>query len=351
MSDDQSYAQDMVSQYPLILIENYCIVATSALLWFDYVLTFSSEYRRIWRRRFTGATLIFLLMRYAALIERVYFVLEILVWNASNREYDIVHAYLATAAFITFRVYGIWGREWKPLVLAVPVSFYSALALAYESARYTPVQGGPPFGCVEFSYVPDIVLYIYSWKAGFSTPLATFLLRDGTVYFLVLVTCQVLPFITISVSRDLPTASTSADTVFLVWPYFGQVLIVIIHSRFMLDLRGIYFADSGNEESELPSHWSGINFRGVSSIVVGNLGATLDTTPGSAPNPQDSSAAPQDSTDGECESEWEDETPKYCNDPFATGMKDSGSSNVAQGATQDSETAGIETPAIEQSLV
>lgn len=116
---------------------------------------------------------------------------------------------------------------------------------------------------------------------------------------------------------------------------------MIIHSRFMLDLRGIYFADSGDEESELPSHWSGINFRGVSSIVVGNLGATLDTTPGSAPNPQDSSAAPQDSTDGECESEWEDEVPKYCDDPFTTGMKDSGSSNVAQGATQDSETAGV----------
>lgn len=56
-----------------------------ALLWFDYALTLPGEYRRIWRRKFTGATLIFLLMRYATLIERIPFVLEVLVWNSSDR--------------------------------------------------------------------------------------------------------------------------------------------------------------------------------------------------------------------------------------------------------------------------
>lgn len=114
----------------------------------------------------------------------------------------------------------------------------------------------------------------------------------------------------------------------------------------MLDLRGIYFVDSGEEESEIPSHWSGINFRGVSSAVVGNLGATLDTTPGSAPSPQDTSAALQDSTDPKCDSDWEDESPKYCDDPFTTGMKYTESSNVAQGGIQDSETTDVslETP-------
>lgn len=87
------------------LIETYCIVVASgtrslhllplrisrrmwgavALLWFDYALTLPGEYRRIWRRKFTGATLIFLLMRYATLIERIPFVLEVLVWNSSDR--------------------------------------------------------------------------------------------------------------------------------------------------------------------------------------------------------------------------------------------------------------------------
>lgn len=85
------------------MIEYYCIVASSgtslgntsyvmsllrfhitALLWFDHMLTFPSEYSRIWRRKFTGATLVFLLMRYAAFIERIFFVLEVLVWGAND---------------------------------------------------------------------------------------------------------------------------------------------------------------------------------------------------------------------------------------------------------------------------
>lgn len=57
----------------------------TALLWFDHILTFPSEYSRIWRRKFTGATFIFLLMRYAAFIERIFFVLEVLVWDASDK--------------------------------------------------------------------------------------------------------------------------------------------------------------------------------------------------------------------------------------------------------------------------
>lgn len=118
-------------------------------------------------------------------------------------------------------------------------------------------------------------------------------------------------------------------------------LIVIIHSRFMLDLRGLYFADGGEAESELPSHWSGINFRGVSSVVIGNLAATLDLAPGSALSPPSSPPTPQDPMDCECDSEWEDEAPRFCDNPFTAGMRDTESSNVAQGATQDSETTEV----------
>lgn len=57
----------------------------TALLWFDFALTLPDEYRRIWKRKFSGATVIYLLMRYVAVIERIFLVLEILVWNSSNR--------------------------------------------------------------------------------------------------------------------------------------------------------------------------------------------------------------------------------------------------------------------------
>lgn len=48
-------------------------------------MTFPEEYRRIWRRKFTGATFVYLFMRYSAVIERIFFVLEVLVWNSSDK--------------------------------------------------------------------------------------------------------------------------------------------------------------------------------------------------------------------------------------------------------------------------
>ena len=84
-------------------MENYCIIASSgklrrtplaialdispypaAVLWFDFALTFTTEVRRIWRRKFTGATLVYLLMRYIAVIERIFFVLEVLLWKSTD---------------------------------------------------------------------------------------------------------------------------------------------------------------------------------------------------------------------------------------------------------------------------
>ena len=84
-------------------MENYCIIASSgelrraplvsalhlatysaALLWFDFALTFTTEVKRIWRRRFSGATVVYLLTRYIAVVERVFFVLEVLLWKSTD---------------------------------------------------------------------------------------------------------------------------------------------------------------------------------------------------------------------------------------------------------------------------
>ena len=82
-------------------MENYCIFASTgesfdanpfmlmvtrsaALLCFDHASTFTSEVERIWKRRHTGATIVYLFTRYLVLIERVFFVLQVLMWNASD---------------------------------------------------------------------------------------------------------------------------------------------------------------------------------------------------------------------------------------------------------------------------
>ncbi|TBU56306.1 hypothetical protein BD310DRAFT_629608 [Dichomitus squalens] len=84
-SDNPNEQAELIAAYPRLLVENYCIVASSALLWFDFALTFTTEVRRIWRRRFTGATLVYLFTRYTALLDRLFFASEVLLWNSSNR--------------------------------------------------------------------------------------------------------------------------------------------------------------------------------------------------------------------------------------------------------------------------
>ncbi|KAI0629547.1 hypothetical protein C8Q77DRAFT_1220240 [Trametes polyzona] len=376
MSDDQSTQQVIIDDQARLIVENYCIIASSALLWFDFALNLPNEYRRIWSRKFTGATVVYLLMRYAAVIERIFFVLEVLVWNSSDRVSQpsalcggITHSddvlliinYLAFSAFTVLRVYGVWGRDWRPLLVVLPISLVKPLVVAYENAHYTPLQAGPPFGCVYIWELPDAtlsaisiiakattiaadsILIVLTWiktfgiqrdalKTGFRTPVATLLLRDGK------------SIITIISNQEL--------TIWLVWPYFDQVITVIFLSRFMLDLRGLYFASRHGREAETTFHISDLHFAGhVSSTIVGNLGATLsaaDPAPshnfnsskgsetavgtgnGEASPVTPSSAASEtdvrDRDRGRYAWEWDEDEDdeEFCDDPFGVGMRDAG---------------------------
>lgn len=113
-------------------------------------------------------------------------------------------------------------------------------------------------------------------------------------------------------------------------------LLVIVHSRFMLGLRGLYFADGDRVESDSTSYWSNINFHGISANIVGNLGATLDLPVGSGFYPEDEAAPAMTQgpanceRGGKCEAEWTDEVPQYCEDPFTTGMNSIQKCDVVQ---------------------
>ncbi|EIW54212.1 uncharacterized protein TRAVEDRAFT_51929 [Trametes versicolor FP-101664 SS1] len=256
-------------------------------------------------------------------------------------------SYLAIAVL---RVYSIWGRDWKLLLLAVPVCFYSAFTLIVyvPSSPSTPVKNHNPVtvstsarsasifsaGVITLlTWIRTFAIVRHTWKAGTPMPLATLLLRDGTVYFLLILAFQIIQLST----------SVFGDGTLSVWPYFNQVLLVIVHSRFMIGLRGLYFADRGAAESEPTAHWSSINFHSVSASVVGNLGATLDLATVSDDRQRNSLTTPQDAVNGHIDSgsDWEDEAPEYCNDPFTTGMKDTESCEGAAEATQDPETKTV----------
>ncbi|KAI0327900.1 hypothetical protein GY45DRAFT_1256064, partial [Cubamyces sp. BRFM 1775] len=378
------------------LTENYCVIATSALLWFDFLSTLDVEYNRIWRRKFTGATLVYVGIRYVAVINRIFFVLQYFIWNSSNEDpldpinlsrvrcggilhtNDVLNLIndLALSAFTCLRIYGIWGRDWRPLVFVLPLALLKPISEIYEASGYSPSQNGPPFGCAPAykisvsamnlyycSYgllvyyasksVPvatEAVVIVLTWiktigiirvarKTGIRTPLAALLFRDGQTRYLIL------------------TCHPSQHPVWYVWQYFNQVFTNIAVSRLILNLRGIYFAESEGSEGETSLHLSDVRFRGLSTAnIVGNLGATLMLSThsaelASAPSggrrsishsrSHAESVLPERDGEGEMVDThvaWdiEDEIPEYCDDPFTFGMREAVARDTIAQPTQPS---------------
>lgn len=55
---------------------------STALLFYDYFLTLDREIRCVWRSKFSGVTVLFLLNRYVTLLYRVLMIVQLMSWGA-----------------------------------------------------------------------------------------------------------------------------------------------------------------------------------------------------------------------------------------------------------------------------
>ncbi|KAI0641339.1 hypothetical protein C8Q79DRAFT_919363 [Trametes meyenii] len=298
------------------LVENYCMIASSVLLFVDWCMTFTDEVHRIWRRRFTGATVVFLLTRYVALAERVVLMVSLFLPTVDDKYAcapvlrlddaltDI--SYLMFGVFMMLRARGIWGRGNFPILFLALLTPIRPILSIYNQVHYTPLAfGAPLYGCgaiisnsiyTELGIVSKVIglaidatVLILTWirtlgvkreshRLGLHTPLVTLLLRDGTVYFLTILLIQICGII-----------SVSSFVLWDVWPYFDQVFTVIFSCRFMLNLRRVYLTDgivrSGRyrdgygADDTLASNFARGDISGLrfTASAVGNLGAPLES--------------------------------------------------------------------------
>ena len=98
-------------------------------MFYDFLLTLDTEVRCFWRPKFTFATATYFGIRYTLFIERVVIILEVM-WSQSDATCsalthtdDVLFAinYFAVATFTALRGYAVCGRDWRPLVLIVPL--------------------------------------------------------------------------------------------------------------------------------------------------------------------------------------------------------------------------------------
>lgn len=214
--------------------------ATAALLFYDIILTFDREVACIWKRKFSTVSVIFICMRYASLLSQVgNIAIDMLPRDTLSCRVIVYLAFssnvlsrIASSAFGCLRVWAIWGRHYLLLLvilaltlLAAVVSMYqmitsqsslSELSILLNSCYWTTTTPFPPGAIPHIgvatrscAIIADAIIaaatcvktwsirrelqgmnLIHSYHSKIS--LSGLLLRDGTVYFIVLFTINVI---------------------------------------------------------------------------------------------------------------------------------------------------------------
>ncbi|KAI0726520.1 hypothetical protein C8Q72DRAFT_796584 [Fomitopsis betulina] len=262
MSQADSLAAEtalVASLFESMLLANSCGITATTLLFYDYALTFSREIRCIWRRKFTGATVLFLLNRYLFLVYRILMMVEIFSLGQNpnagqvmrgrashytgpiDRDDSSDSAYVTLLIlFTSLRMYAIWYKNRKIFGVVLLLGVVPIGVNMFYYTKVTFVVAPPPlvgcadeinmtqsasdmlgiFNCV-FAIVADLIVLILtsmktfemrrvspdaqsSIKNSFNTMLrvrqlsyTTLIQRDGTIYFIVLLALNIFDLIAI----------------------------------------------------------------------------------------------------------------------------------------------------------
>ncbi|KAJ3526198.1 hypothetical protein NM688_g8287 [Phlebia brevispora] len=252
------------------------------------IITISDEIDHIWKRKFTGATLLFFLNRYTTLLKtrslsRLYVDLIRIPQTWGELWYNIfdIIALFVFAAFSAFRVWAIWGREIRPFLIVLPFALLTPCLNIYRVSAESVIPEmnplPPPYGGFAdivrgFAIATDGLVLIMTWlrtrgiyraaiKINTKPSLSAMLLRDGTVYFGVLLIFNIVDLI-------MNHVDVSENPVNL----FSDVVNSIMISRFMLNLRAVH--SSSNDHGDVTFTQGHVDF--IQSNVLGDLGAVIE---------------------------------------------------------------------------
>ncbi|OCH84964.1 hypothetical protein OBBRIDRAFT_839315 [Obba rivulosa] len=306
-------------------ITTCCGVASGALVLYDHSTTLSKEARFIWGRKFNSVTLLFHLNRWATFALAAAYILGAVNWmtlqiasrsgrlttniNRSCMPVGILQLaadvilYFVWAAFSAIRIYAVsGGNAWLSAGVCALAAVPACLNI-YDDAKTSflllplPLVGTMCVSGSDLSQSEDLhrtsaltiaartcliaadaIVLVVTWvktywtmraarSSGSKAPLADMLLRDGTLYFLVLLILNVLHI------------AGTATNVFVYTTMFTTPISSIIISHFLMNLRetaaapattGV--ASDGGRPSFVRTQLSDLRF----ASFVGNMGAPLD---------------------------------------------------------------------------
>jgi len=239
----------------------YYMLASVVILYFDYFLTFDLEVKNLWKKPFTGPTILFFLNRYYPLL--LYAVVLVAVhdpfWAGetceSFKRFPLVAALVSEAIIgiiVILRLFALYSRSIKLLCILLPLYILQLMLGGWASDAVTQATGLPPgSGCI-ITVSPNLASrFAWLWgsaaifdslvfgltmyrtarlrETGLKVPLTTLFLRDGLVYFGVMFSAKLLNF-------TLFWTAVTSDLVTLNWT-FNNIITVIMINRLVLNLR------------------------------------------------------------------------------------------------------------------
>ncbi|KAH9888009.1 hypothetical protein C8Q73DRAFT_794442 [Cubamyces lactineus] len=292
-NSDQEFIEEVISDVYYFTVDNICEVAGVALLAYDYLLTFSGEIQFVWSRKFSGATVVFVLNRYVTLFSKIVLPISTFWWPNQTDQRSVVHTVaFVVAAFSALRVYAVWNKDWRIFVLVFAVAIVVPVTNMYQyiqsipAALPWPIYGVPGAHCFlsRLSIVThtcaigaDLLVIVLTWiktyqmkkeasVLGSGAAFSSLILRDGTLYFGTMLVLNVTHLIVLQSSDTLDPL-----------PIFVDVFTSILISRFMLNLREV--AGRGSDDLSTASRFQGTSrFSSVrfAADIVGDMGAPLE---------------------------------------------------------------------------
>ncbi|KAG6850135.1 hypothetical protein H0H93_000520 [Arthromyces matolae] len=209
-------------------------IAAVALLIWDHVVTFSAEVSKMWSQKFSGATVLYALLRYGTLFEKI-----TILFLASC-------THMLTSGPL----------RWIAEIIEVPTVRIAGIVADILSETIVIIV------TVRKTFrLRNNVNLVAAKKPG----LGRLLLRDGTVYFAALMVLSIADMLVL-IFDHVPVPVIGYD--YWVVPYYTPVYVAAAPDWFLLMLRSIYQDDSDEGEPPLGS----LHF---ASRVVGPLGTTV----------------------------------------------------------------------------
>ncbi|KAI5119073.1 hypothetical protein M0805_005491 [Coniferiporia weirii] len=315
-----------------ILFVKYYAIASVTVLYFDHAVTLPTEIQRIWCTRFTGATALFLLNRYVPFFGFIPILLSLfnppfsIVFRRGEQRPQLgsyrESAYLYSrrcrkfapfigalsvfsnaiaAVILILRTYALYGRALWVLVLtgfigaaSVVIGGWSASSVMGELFDFKPLSVCVPMFLEDnrglrlawiSTFVFDFVVFLltivrsYRFVRAQANPqmqsdLATLVMRDGSIYFLVMSVVNAANFVLSSeISNSFFASATGTNSL------LAQVISVTMISRLLLNLREESM-QYGQRHSSGPLASASQTLTDANLVfttrIIGNLTADLD---------------------------------------------------------------------------